>query len=93
MKGRGERSGRLEHVTRIAGGIPSASRVGYTRTWTVGCVWPGQDSLLEQAVRPRIVHALQECESGYADWMVTTHFRAERREHERLARSAASQRR
>ena len=40
-------------------------------------IWPGQGAIIEQAVKSSIVQSLKILDDGYADWMVTVHYRAE----------------
>jgi small conductance mechanosensitive channel len=40
-------------------------------------IWPGQGSVVENAVKPAVVQALKQLDPHYADWMVTVHYRAE----------------
>lgn len=41
-------------------------------------IWPGQGTLLEQAFRHRVTAAMKKRHESFADWMVTTTYRAER---------------
>lgn len=55
-------------------------------------LWPGQGAILEQTVKSTVVAALKTIDDGYADWMVTVHYRAESPEgapSKRLPRPAA----
>ncbi len=40
-------------------------------------IWPGQGTVIEQTVKPAVAHYLKGLQDGYADWMVTVHYRAE----------------
>ncbi|HWV57737.1 MAG TPA: hypothetical protein VNZ57_09825, partial [Longimicrobiales bacterium] len=38
-------------------------------------IWPGQQSVIENAVRQRAIAAMRELDPAYADWMVTVTYR------------------
>jgi len=40
-------------------------------------IWPGQQSLIENALRQRTIAAMKELEPAFADWMVTVTYRAQ----------------
>lgn len=40
-------------------------------------IWPGQGVVLEKAVSAAVVQSMKELDPGYADWMVTVHYRSE----------------
>lgn len=40
-------------------------------------LWPGQGSLLEGPVKQSLAQSMREIDAGYADWMVTVHYRSE----------------
>lgn len=50
---------------------------GYTYLRFKFRLWPGQGAVLEQAVKSNVVQSLRAIDDGYADWMVTVHYRAE----------------
>jgi moderate conductance mechanosensitive channel len=41
-------------------------------------IWPGQQSLIENAVRQRVIAAMKALDPAFADWMVTVTYRIER---------------
>jgi moderate conductance mechanosensitive channel len=41
-------------------------------------IWPGQQALIENAIRQRTIAAMKELDSTFADWMVTVTYRVER---------------
>lgn len=38
-------------------------------------IWPGQQTFMESAFRPRVLARLKEMDPGYADWMVSVAYR------------------
>jgi moderate conductance mechanosensitive channel len=40
-------------------------------------IWPGQGTVIEQIVRPRLIHTLRGIDETYQDWMVSVHYRVE----------------
>lgn len=40
-------------------------------------LWPGQGTLIETALRQRVLAAMRALDEGYADWMVTVTYRAD----------------
>jgi len=38
-------------------------------------LWPGQGALIDGPFRQRVIHALRELDSDYADWMVSITYR------------------
>ena len=39
-------------------------------------IWPGQNDLIEKAVRQQIVNCMKAFDPNYSDWMVTVTYRA-----------------
>jgi len=55
----------------------SKARAGHDYVRIEFRIWPGQGAVLERAVASAITHAMRELDPGYADWMVTVHYRSE----------------
>ena len=49
-------------------------------------IWPGQGAIVEGPVKASVVQALRRLDPGYADWMVTVHYRSEPRDDDPLRR-------
>jgi moderate conductance mechanosensitive channel len=80
LVGRIARGVRAQHPGVIVGEprIHAAQRAGeegwpYLRTRFR--IWPGQQALIETAVRQRVLAAMRELEPAFADWMVTVTYR------------------
>ena len=53
------------------------ARAGYSYVRIKFRIWPGQGAVLERAVAASFAHAMKQRDPGYADWMVTVHYRSE----------------
>jgi small conductance mechanosensitive channel len=70
----------------------SKAPAGYSFVRIKFRIWPGQGAVLESAVRAAVTQAMKECDPGYADWMVSVHYRSEstsRDPRKRLPRPSA----
>jgi len=56
---------------------PHETRDGYGYVRIKFRIWPGQGSLLENAVKQAIANSMRRVDPEYADWMVTVYYRAE----------------
>lgn len=59
------------------------TRAGYTYLRIKFRIWPGQVTVLENAVKSSVKEALKGLDPQYADWMVTVYYRAEPQESAR----------
>jgi moderate conductance mechanosensitive channel len=73
---------RAQHGAVIVGDprlhvVQSAGDDGWRYLRTRFRIWPGQQSLVETALRQRTIAAMKELDPAFADWMVTVTYRAQ----------------